>query len=317
MAHDNSQMATDGGERSGVDYAAQQRIPSVLRPFIENDRLRFGMQVLPWLLVLTLFVFLPLAAIFVWSVAIPQPFGFELGFTLENYVTFIDSYRLGIFFVTIGEGVLLVVLSLLFGFPIAYYAGIRKRHSKYTFPVMLLFAIPFLTNYILRTLSWISFLGNDGLINTVLALFGIINQPLSWLLYSEFAVRVGMLASYLPFMIFPAWLAMSRIDDEILQASTDLGASPLSTIRHIVLPLSIPGLLIGSVFVFVGVLGESVVPVILGGGNVSLIATVISNAVNSARLPLASAISSVLLVFAILLLLLWEYAFGLKTVGEI
>lgn len=317
MAYDNPHSTTDASESRGIDYAPQQRLPAVLRPLVDNDRLRFALQVAPWLGVLTAFVFLPLAAIFVWSVAIPLPFGFELGFTLENYEVFFDSYRVEIFWATIREAVLQVVLSLVFGFPIAYYAGIRKRHSQYTFPLMLLFAIPFLTSYILRTLSWISFLGNDGVFNTVLMTFGVIGEPLGWLLYSKFAVRVGMLASYLPFMIFPAWLAMSRIDDELLHASADLGGSPLATIRHIVLPLSIPGLLIGSVFVFVGVLGESVVPVILGGGNISLIATIIDNAVNSARLPLASAISAIVLVFAIVLVLAWEYVFGLRTVGEI
>ena len=317
MAYDNSQPTTDASESRGIDYSPQQRLPAVLRPLVDNDRLRFALQVIPWLGVLTAFVFLPLAAIFVWSVAIPLPFGFELGFTLENYTDFFDSYRVDIFWVTIREAVLQVVLALVFGFPIAYYAGIRKRHSKYTFPLMLLFAIPFLTSYILRTLSWISFLGSDGVFNTILMTAGVIGEPLGWLLYSRFAVRVGMLASYLPFMIFPAWLAMSRIEDEILHASADLGGSPLSTIRHIVLPLSIPGLLIGSVFVFVGVLGESVVPVILGGGNISLIATIIDNAVNSARLPLASAISAIVLMFAMVLVLAWEYVFGLKTVGEI
>jgi len=317
MAYDNPHAANERSESRGVDFSAQERLPAVLRPLIDNDRLRFGLQVAPWLGLLTLFVFLPLASIFVWSVAIPLPFGFELGFTLENYQAFVDSYRLGIFWTTIQEAVLQVGLSLLFGFPIAYYAGVRKRHSQYTFPVMLLFAIPFLTSYILRTLSWISFLGSDGVFNTILLTTGLVAEPVGWLLYSKFAVRVGMLASYLPFMIFPAWLAMSRIEDEILHASADLGGSPLATIRHIVLPLSIPGLLIGSVFVFVGVLGESVVPVILGGGNISLIATIIDNAVNSARLPLASAISAIVLLFAISLLLLWEYVFGLKTVGEI
>lgn len=317
MAYDKPHSPTDASESRGIDYAPQQRLPAVLRPLVDNDRLRFALQVAPWLGVLTAFVFLPLAAIFVWSVAIPLPFGFELGFTLENYQAFFDSYRVDIFWVTLREAVLQVVLALVFGFPIAYYAGIRKRHSQYTFPVMLLFAIPFLTSYILRTLSWISFLGTDGVFNTVLMTFGVIGEPLGWLLYSKFAVRVGMLASYLPFMIFPAWLAMSRIDDELLQASADLGGSPLATIRHIVLPLSIPGLLIGSVFVFVGVLGESVVPVILGGGNISLIATIIDNAVNSARLPLASAISAVVLLFALVLVLAWEYVFGLRTVGEI
>lgn len=317
MSYDNSQPSTDSTDRRGVDYAPQQRLPAIFRPLVDNDRLRFVLQVLPWFSVLLLFVFLPLAAIFVWSVAIPEPFGFQLGFTFENYLAFFDSYRLGIFWVTIKEAVLLVVLSLIFGFPIAYYAGIRKRYSKYTFPLMLLFAIPFLTNYILRTLSWISILGSNGVFNTVLLTLGVVNEPVGWFLFSTFAVRVGMLASYLPFMIFPAWLAMSRIDDRVLQSSADLGASPLSTIRHIVLPLSVPGLLIGSVFVFVGVLGENVVPVILGGGNISFIATVIDNAVNSARLPLASAISAVVLLFAMGLLVLWEYVFGLKRVGEI
>jgi ABC-type spermidine/putrescine transport system permease subunit I len=317
MATESAQPPAEPSESRGVDYSPQQRLPALLRPLIDNDRLRFALQVVPWLGILALFVFLPLAAIFVWSVAIPLPFGFELGFTLENYQAFFDSYRIDIFWTTLQEAVLQVVISLVFGFPIAYYAGIRKRHSQYTFPVMLLFAIPFLTSYILRTLSWISFLGNDGVFNTVLVAVGLVNQPVGWLLYSEFAVRVGMLASYLPFMIFPAWLAMSRIDDTILHASADLGGSPLATIRHIVLPLSVPGLLIGSVFVFVGVLGESVVPVILGGGNISLIATIIDNAVNSARLPLASAISSIVLLFAISLVVAWEYVFGLKTVGEI
>lgn len=310
-------VTTQQSDSRGIDYAPQQRLPSILRPLVNNDRLRFALQVLPWLGVLTFFVFLPLAAIFVWSVAIPKPFGFDLGFTLENYAEFVDSYRLGILVITIREALIQVGLALVFGFPIAYYAGIRKRHSKYTFPLMLLFAIPFLTSYILRNLSWISFLGSDGVFNTVLIWMGIVNEPLGWLLYSKFAVRIGMLAGYLPFMIFPAWLAMSRIDDEILQASADLGGSPLATIRHVVLPLSIPGLLIGSVFVFVGVLGESVVPVVLGGGNISLVATIIDNAVNSARLPLASAISAVVLMFAMVLLLAWEYVFGLKTVGEI
>ncbi|SIR63050.1 putative spermidine/putrescine transport system permease protein/spermidine/putrescine transport system permease protein [Haladaptatus litoreus] len=318
MSYDNSETTpVEHSESRGVDYAPQERLPSPLRPLIDNDRLRFGLEVVPWLALFTFFVFLPLAAIFIWSVAIEEPFGMELGFTLDNYRNFVDSYRLSVFWTTVKEGLLQVALALLFGFPIAYYAGIRKRHSPYTFPLLLLFAIPFLTSYILRTLSWIAFLGSDGVINTVLMMVGLISEPLGWLLYSTFAVRLSLMASYLPFMIFPAWLAMSRIDDEILQASADIGGSPLATVRHIVLPLSLPGLVIGSVFVFVGVLGESVVPVVLGGGNISLVATVIDNAVNSLRLPLASAISAIVLLFAIGLVLVWDYVFGLDKVGEI
>lgn len=284
--------------------------------FLENDRLRYWLQVAPWL-VLLLFVFVPLLAIFIWSVAVQEAFGMQLGFTLENYADFVDSYRFGVFIDTIKEGILQVALALMFGFPIAYYTGVKKRHSKYTFPLLLLFAVPFLTNYILRTLSWIAFLGNEGMINSILMTIGLTSEPLSWLLYSRFAVRVSLVASYLPFMIFPAWLAMSRISDEVLQASSDLGATPLATVRHVVLPLSMPGLVIGSVFVFVGVLGESVVPVILGGGNISLVATVIDNSVNSLQIPRASAISAIVLVFALVLIAIWDWLFGLEKVGEI
>jgi len=302
---------------SPVDHSPRERLPLPLRVLSQNDRLRYVLQLVPWIFVLALFVYVPLLAILVWSVAIPGPLGFEIGFSLENFTDFFESYRLGVFINTVGEGLLQVVIALVVGFPIAYYAGIKKRDSKYTFPLLLLFAIPFLTNYILRTLSWIAWLGSDGIINSVLGWLGVIEEPLGWLLFSKFAVRVALVASYLPFMIFPAWLAMSRIDDEILQAGADLGGTPLQNIRYIVLPLSMPGLVIGSVFVFVGVLGEAVAPVILGGGNVTLIATTIDNAVSSFNIPLASAMSVIILALALVLLGIWESLFGLKKVGEI
>lgn len=316
----NDDSASPGvRDRSGslAAHDPRERLPLPLRVLSRNDRLRYWLELLPWVLILAAFVFIPLLAILVWSVAESTTLGFELGFTLENYAEFLNSYRWGVFLNTLFEALLQIVVALLIGFPIAYYTGIKKRHSKYTFPLLLLFAIPFLTNYILRTLSWIAWLGSNGIINSVLGWVGVINEPLGWLLFSKFAVRVGLVASYLPFMIFPAWLAMRRIDDEVLQAGADLGATPLQNIRYIVLPLAMPGLVIGSVFVFVGVLGEAVAPVILGGGNITFIATVIDNAVSSFNIPLASAISVILLVLALALIGIWEYLFGLKKVGEI
>lgn len=318
MASDDSQSA--GPPKQSVTrggHSPRERLPLPLRALSGNDRLRYALELLPWVLVLTLFVFIPLLSIFVWSVAESGPLGFKIGFTLDNFAKFFESYRGGVFIDTLGEAVLQILIALLVGFPIAYYTGIKKRHSKYTFPLLLLFAIPFLTNYILRTLSWIAWLGSDGIVNSFLGWLGIVEEPISWLLFSKFAVRVGLLASYLPFMIFPAWLAMRRIDDEILQAGADLGATPVQNIRYIVLPLSMPGLVIGSVFVFVGVLGEAVAPVILGGGNITLIATVIDNAVSSFNIPLASAMSVILLVLALAMIFIWEYVFGLRKVGEI
>jgi len=200
---------------------------------------------------------------------------------------------------------------------IAYYVGIKKRDSKYAFPLLLLFAIPFFTSYILRTLSWFTVLGNRGIINIVLQVLGIIDEPIGWLLYSQFAVNISLFATYIPFMIFPTWLAMTRIDDDLLRASADLGARPVQTTRYIILPVVTPGILIGAVFVFVGVLGESAVPVILGGGNVPMIGTTIDSAVGGLNLPIASAMSTTILFVAVIILIGWERLFSLKTIGEI
>ncbi|MEY7849592.1 ABC transporter permease [Natrarchaeobius sp. A-rgal3] len=244
-------------------------------------------------------------------------FGVEYSFTLENYVEFFTSYQLGVFFQTVAAAAFQVVIAVAFGFPIAYYTGIRMRGSKYAFPLLLLFAVPFFVSYILRAMAWIGFLGNQGVFNSALMTLGITDGPIGWFLYSQFAVHVSLPASYIPFVVFPAWLAMARIGDETLSASADLGATPIQTIRHVVLPLSMPGIVIGAVFVFVGVLGESATPVILGGGNVGFVSSVIDNAVNSLNLPLASAISTVMLLMALLVLAIWERIFGLKIVGEI
>jgi ABC-type spermidine/putrescine transport system permease subunit I len=300
-----------------VDHSPIQRIPGVLRPLLEHDKIRYYLQVAPAALLLGVFMFLPLLGIIVISFGEPSPFGIELGFDVGSYVEFFTSYRMTRFVDTILAGLLQVLIALFIGFPLAYYTGIRMRGSRYTLPLLLLFAIPFITNYILRTLSWIAFLGRQGVVNTVLGAFGVINQPLDWLLFSDFAVHVSLIASYVPFLLFPTWLAMSRIDDDVLRASSDLGASPLQTIRYIVLPLSLPGIVIGAVFVFVGVLGESVVPTLLGGPNVTYVATAINNAVSSLNLPLASAISTVVMLVAATIVLLWERTFGLQSIGEI
>ena len=304
---------------SATDSTASpvERAPAFIRPFLKNDRLRHLVLVAPWVTVLVLFVFIPLAAVVVWSLTTPTTFGMEYSFTTQNYAEFFTSYRLGTFFNTVLAALFQAGVAVAFGVPIAYYAGVRMRGSKYTFPLLLLFAVPFFVSPILRSMAWIGFLGDQGLINSVLLSVGIVDNPVGWFLYSHFAVHVSLPTTYVPFVVFPTWLAMARIDDATLSASADLGATPFQTIRHVVVPLAMPGIVIGAVFVFVGVLGESATAVILGGGHVGFIATVIDNSVNSLNIPLASAISTIMLLLAATVLLLWERVFGLKIVGEI
>ncbi len=294
--------------------------------FAEHPRLLHVLQLAPTLGFIAFFVFVPVASIFVWSFLTVEGTRFIPKFTLEAYATFFGigypNFMLSVFFRTLRIAASQTLIALVIGFSIAYYIGIRMRGSKYALPLLLLFAIPFLTNYLLRTLSWWLPLQTNGIVNTILLNLCIggqclIDEPVKWFLFSEFAVHIGLLSTYLPFMIFPIWLAMSRIDETVLAASADLGGRPFHTLFRVVIPLVLPGILIGCVFVFVGVLGDSVVALFLGGPGDSLIAQQVDAAVRGQRWNVASAISSVILALAFALILAWEKFFGLQRIGEI
>ena len=292
--------------------------------FADRPRHLFYLQILPPLLFVVFFVFVPLASIFAWSFWSVQGNRLVPGFSTNAYAEFLGvgypTWRAEIFLKTLRIAFSQTLIALVVGFAIAYFVGIKLRGSKYTLPLLLLFAVPFLTSYLLRTLSWHVVLQTQGIINSALMALGLIKAPITWLIFSEFAVHIGLLSTYLPFMIFPVWLAMSRIDSNVLAASADLGGAPKDTLFRVVIPLTLPGMLIGSIFVFVGVLGDSVVPQILGGptdGSGTLIANLIDKAVGGQQYPLAAAIASIILLTAIGLILGWERVFGLKKIGEI
>jgi len=292
--------------------------------FTGHPRALLSLQIVPPLVFVFSFVFIPLASIFAWSFWSVENNRLVPGFSTSAYQQFLGihnpTWRLDIFVRTLRIAVTQTAIAVVLGFAIAYFIGIKMRGSKYVLPLLLLFAVPFLTSYLLRTMSWYMVLQTHGLINTVLEAIGVIKDPIPGLLFSEFAVHVGLLSTYLPFMIFPIWLAMSRIDQTVLAASADLGGRPRDTLFRVVVPLTLPGILIGSIFVFVGVLGDSVVPEILGGATDSsrtLIANLIDKSIGGQQYPLAAAIASVILVLAIGLIVGWEKAFGLRKIGEI
>ena len=293
--------------------------------FADHPRALLSLQIVPPLVFVFFFVFVPLASIFAWSFWTVENNRLVPGFSTSAYEEFLGigglpTWRLDIFLKTLRIAVTQTAIALVLGFAIAYFVGIKMRGSKYALPLPLLFAVPFLTSYLLRTLSWYIVLQSRSLINTVLQSIGATNGPLPGLLFSEFSVHVGLLSTYLPFMIFPIWLAMSRIDQTVLAASADLGGRPRDTLFRVVVPLGLPGILIGSIFVFVGVLGDSVVPEILGGATDSsrtLIANLIDKAISGQQYPMAAAIASIILLMAIGLIWGWERAFGLKKIGEI
>jgi ABC-type spermidine/putrescine transport system permease subunit I len=179
--------------------------------------------------------------------------------------------------------------------------------------VLLLFTIPFLVNYIIRTFSWSFLLSRNGPINQLLVASGAAQAPLDWLLYSDFAVLVGLVTSYMPFMIFPLWLSLAAIDRSLIQASWLLGAGPSRTFLRVTLPLSLPGVFAAVIFGFVGSFGESAVPVILGGTGYQLIGNEITSTLDVLNYPLAAAISTVVVTIMLLLMGLWYAAFDLRS----
>lgn len=291
--------------------------------FAGHPRRLLLLQLVPPLAIVMLFVFVPLASIFAWSFWSIENGRLVPTLSVEAYTDFLGitdaPWRWAIFLTSLRIAVTQTAIAIVIGFAIAYFAGIKFRSSRYTLPLLLLFAVPFLTSYLLRTLSWHAVLQRNGLINSILRSVGVIQVPIDWLLFSEFAVHVGLLATYLPFMIFPIWLAMSRIELNALAASADLGGRPSQTLFRVVIPLTLPGILIGSIFVFVGVLGDSVVPALLGGpgGSGKLVANLMDEAVRTELYPMAGAMGSIILLMAIALILAWEFFFGLKKIGEI
>jgi ABC-type spermidine/putrescine transport system permease subunit I len=176
----------------------------------------------------------------------------------------------------------------------------------------LLFAVPFLINYIIRTFAWTYLLGRTGPVNASLMALGLTDGPVDWLLYSDFALFVGLITSYMPFMLFPLWVSLAGIDRRLIQASWMLGASPVRTFLKVTLPLSLPGIFAAAVFGFVGCFGESAVPVIMGGVGYQLMGNTITSTMDVLNFPLAAAMSTVVVAAMLLLLALWYLAFDMQ-----
>jgi ABC-type spermidine/putrescine transport system permease subunit I len=261
---------------------------------------------------LVLFLLLPLAFMVVVSFWKRALLKMEPAFDLTNYVDFLAGPRLPV----LGRSFLVAIeataIGLLIAYPIAYYLA-RRAKPNTTRIVLVLLTVPFLINYIIRAFAWTWLLGRTGLVNATLMDLGLADGPIDWLLYSNFSVLVGMVSSYMPFMVFPLWMSIAGIDRRLPEASWMLGAPPWTTFRKVILPLSMPGVFAAIIFSFVGCFGESAVPIILGGVGYQLIGNEITSTMDTLNYPLAAAMSSVVTASMLALLLVWYFAFDLRS----
>jgi ABC-type spermidine/putrescine transport system permease subunit I len=258
------------------------------------------------------FLILPLGFTFVISFWMRVGFKVQPAFTLKSYAEFFSGVRLLVLERSLLASIEATALCLLIAYPIAYFIA-RRIKPELTRSVLMLFTIPFLVNYIIRTFAWTYMLGRTGPINSILLQLGIVDQVVDWFLYSDFAVLLGLVTSYMPFMIFPLWLSLSRIDSQLVEASWLLGANPIRSFFRITLPLSMPGIFAAVIFGFVGCFGESAVPIILGGVGYQLMGNTITSTMDVLNYPLAAAMSSVVVGAMMFLLTLWYFAFDMRS----
>ncbi len=258
-----------------------------------------------WLLIFFLVPFIVVLKISLSEAAIARPpylpiWSWEDGiFTLSlnvgNFLFLLeDSLYVNAYLQSLRIAAFSTLFALLIGYPMAYVIA-RAPASRRNILLMLVI-LPFWTSFLLRVYAWIGILKGNGVINNVLMSLGIIDSPLV-MMQTDFAVYVGIVYTYLPFMILPLYATLVKLDESLFEASADLGARPIVTFLTITLPLSVPGIIAGSMLVFIPVVGEFVIPALLGGPDTLMIGKQLWTEFFSNRdWPVASAVAIVMLV---------------------
>ena len=219
--------------------------------------------------------------------------------SIENWTRLFDPLYLGILLRSFSVAAVSTAICLLLGFPLALFisrSGARKNLYLY------LVILPFWTSFLVRTYAWMFLLRDTGLINSALLAAGLIREPLP-LLYNYWAVIVGLVYGYMPFMVLPLFATLERMDKSLLEASADLGARPWSTLWRVTIPVCMPGITAGAILVFIPCLGAYLTPDLLGGGRTILIGNLIQNQFTAARdWPFGSAVSLALMAIVMAML---------------
>ena len=266
-------------------------------------------QQISWLLVtplaaiLAFFLILPLATIVVVSFWDYNEWNFYPAFIFDNYEYLLTSnVTWATYLKTLKFTVLTWVFCTVIGFTVAYFLAFHVRSLIWQVALFLLCTIPFWTSNIIRMISWIPFLGRNGIANSVLLELGVIDAPLEWLLFSDFAVVLAFVHLYALFMVVPIFNTMMRIDKSLIEAARDGGASDLQVLTNIIIPLSKPGIMIGSIFVVTLVMGDFITVRFMSGGQSASVGRVISNEIALLQYPAAAANAVVLLAVVILMI---------------
>lgn len=271
-------------------------------------------QAAPFALVFLLFFLVPLALVAMVSLWNFNEYELIPALTLRNYFSLFEGcsrltdngdlcVTLSTYLSTFKFCLLVWGLTLLIGFAVAYFLAFHVRSSTMQTVLFVLCTVPFWTSNVIRMISWVPLLGRNGLVNQGLMGMGLVNQPVEWLLFSDFSVVLAFVHLYTMFMIVPIFNSMMRIDRSLLEAASDAGASAWQTLWNVVVPLSRTGILIGSIFVITIVMGDFVTIGVMGGQQIASIGKIIQVQTSYLQFPLAAANAMILL--AVVLMIIW------------
>lgn len=252
-----------------------------------------------WLL---LFVVAPTILLIVVSFAERDSLGrIVYDFHFGNYIRAFDRVWLKVLLDSIWYAFITTVICMALGFPVAYFIG--RAPERWRSLLLLLVMVPFWTSFLIRTYAWITILAKDGLLNAILVGSGLVAQPLP-LLYTPFAIVLGLVYNFLPFMILPIYTSVEKLDNALIEAAYDLGAGPLRAFSQVIIPLTRPGIAAGAMLVFVPSIAMFAITTLMGGGTNPTIGEVIFKQFTSGRnQPFGAALGTILL--GIFLLALW------------
>ena len=266
------------------------------RPFV---------RVAPLGLALAVFFVVPLGVLVVVSFfKSDMIFGMRPALTPESYIElFTTMNTLWLYLSTLKFAAIVWAVTLLIGFTIAYFLVFHVRSLLIAIGLFLLCTVPFWTSNIIRMISWIPLLGKQGLVNQALMGLGIVDEPMEWLLFSDFSVVVSYVHLFTLFMIVPIFNSMARIDKSLIEAARDAGASSLRIMWEVIVPLSRSGIALGSIFVIVLVMGDFFIIKVMSGGQSASVVSAIFEDINVLLYPSASASAVVLLIVVVMMVM--------------
>jgi putative spermidine/putrescine transport system permease protein len=268
-----------------------------------NRTIRSWLMVSPLAVVMLFFLVLPVALIVIVSFWRATEFSIIPDFVFENYEFLFGSpvtYK--VFVNTIKYALITWAFTLVIGFTVAYFLAFHVRTLTWQIALFLLCTIPFWTSNIIRMISWIPFLGRNGIANSTLMSMGVIDEPLDWLLFSDFAVILAFVHLYTLFMVVPIFNTMMRIDKSLIEAARDAGANGAQILWNVIIPLTKPGIMIGTIFVVTLVMGDFITVRFMSGSQSANVGRLISNDIALLQYPSAAATAVILLLTVLIVI---------------